>query len=260
MRIILILCFIILAGPLLHGQLIPYREGKKWGFVSYETQEVVIVPKYKSVDVFSGSFASFQKGRKFGYLNTEGEEAIKPIYRSAGRFICGAVAPVSLGNKKIYINTRGEETKGIPIDCGDRIFLSYGEILRTKEGKQGYALCCPLSDTLVPPEYDYLIQVNHTNQLSTLHFIVKKGGHWGVVDTANTMLVPFEYDTIISGYPDKGMLLLRKNDLYGAYGLQTRFLIASQYISATAFSNYMKVEICPGVYGYVDDKGRKYWK
>lgn len=249
----------VLAGPLLYGQLIPYREGKKWGFISYETQDTIVMPKYKSVDVFSGSFAAFQKERKFGYLNIKGEEAIKPIYQSAGRFICGMVAPVTYRRKRIYINTRGEETKGVPIDCGARGFLSYGKILRTKEGKQGYALCCPLSDTIVPPKYDYLIQVNHTNQLATLLFIVQKDGHWGIVDTANTVLVPFEYDTIISR-PDKGMLLLRKNGLYGAYGLQTRFLIAPQYISATAFSNYMKAEIRPGIYGYVDDKGRKYWK
>ena len=219
----------LLACSLLHGQLIPYREGKKWGFASYETQEIVIAPKYKGVGEFFSDVAPFQKGRKSGYVNAKGEEVTEPP-------------------KTIY-------------HCYDGgMFVSYGEILKGNDRRQGYVLCCPPSDTLIPPEYDYLIQINHDNQLKNLLFLVKKGGHWGIVDTANTVIVPFEYDTIIPNRPYRSMLLLRKNDLYGAYVLQTRLLIAPQYVSATAFSNYIKVEICPGVYGYVDDKGRKYWK
>lgn len=225
----MLLFLTLLVGPLLHSQLIPYREGKKWGFVSYETQEVVIAPAYKSVGEFSGDVAPFQKGRKFGYLNTKGEELKQPP-------------------RTIYHCYDGD------------MFLSYGKILKGTDGKQGYVLCCPPSDTLIPPEYDYLVPANYNNQLENLLFLVKKDGHWGIVDTSNTVILPFEYDTILPNRPYRSMLLLHKNGLYGAYVLETRLLIIAQYISATAFSNYIKVEICPGVYGYVDDKGRKYWK
>lgn len=250
----------LLAGTVLYGQLIPYREGKKWGFKSYETQEIVILPRYKSVGEFSGSLAAFQKGRKFGYLNASGEEVIKPVYQSAGPFICGTIAEVIYKGKAIRINTAGHEVNGRPIDCGMYSFLSHGEILKAADGKQGYALCCPISDTLVPPEYDDLIPANHDNQLKSLLFIVRKEGRWGIVDTANKVVLPFEYDTIIPSRPDRRILFLGKDNMYGAYVLQTRFLIAPQYISVLTFANYIKVEICPGVYGYIDDRGRKYWK
>jgi|GEM_PF-6202820 len=248
-----------LAASFLYGQYIPYRDGEKWGFVSYETQEIVIPPKYESVGEFHEGMAVFQKGQRFGYLDAKGNEIIKAKYKSAGAFY-GGYASVKLKKNFIIINLKGEKVNRVFRGCGGSdLIINYGKQFNLN-GKYGYIACCPPSDTLLKPRYDY-IQSLKAHQYDDQKFIARIDSVWGIVGLSDSIIVPFLYDTIIvDRQTGDSFAILKKENLYGAYNFVTDITIIPQYYSIQTFRNYVKVELSPSVFGYIDDKGRKYWK
>jgi len=242
--------------------LIPYREGKKWGFKSYETQQIVISPKYFYVGCFFKDRAVFRKGNKFGYLDSKGNEIIKAKYTSASDFGCSGLAAVQKNRKQkqLLITPLGDVTNIRPIDCGVKNNIHYGSTF-TVNGKVGFAYGMPFSDTLLQPIYDEIIQLEYYQQPDKLHFVARKNNYWGIVQQGDTIRLPFEYSAIKIGWETGDfMATIEKDGRFGAYVFKSGLIIPAEYLSATVIYNMVKVEISPGVFGYIDDQGRKYWQ
>jgi len=240
--------------------LIPYRDGKKWGFKSYETQQMVIAPKYAYVGPFFHNRAVFQKGNKYGYLDPQGNQVIKAKYTKAHGFGCTGLARVEIRGKSLWITPEGEKPKAIPIDCGVKMPIYYGGTF-TVNNKVGFAYGMPFSDTLLQPIYDEIQQLEYYQQPPRMHFVARKNNYWGIVQQGDTIQLPFEYDAIKIGWETGDFIAtLEKDSKFGAYVFKTDLVIPAQYLSVTVIYNIIKVEISPGVLGYIDDQGRKYWQ
>lgn len=262
MKKILFLClaYLIFDSAWSQTTLIPYREGKKWGFKSYETQEVVIAPKYSYVGPFFNDRAVFRKGIKFGYLDSKGNEIIKAKYTSAGDFGCTGFAAVKKNKKQLLITPSGEVTTIRPIDCGVKTSINYGGTF-TISGKVGFAFGMPFTDTLLQPMYDEIKQLQYYQQPPKLHFVARKDNYWGIVQEGDIIRLPFEYTSIKIGWETGDFIaILEKDGKFGAYVFKSGVIIPVQYVSATVIYNMVKVEESPGVFGYIDDQGRKYWQ
>lgn len=222
--------------------LIPYQEDTKWGFKSYHTQEVLISPKYDYVDVFIGERAIFKTGNKYGYLDMEGNEVVKAQYKKISDLNSKNSANPTLRTCRVYTS------------------ISYGEIIK-ENGKVGYAVCCPLGNTILSPKYDRIIPFANPTQLTLYKFIAQLNNKWGIVKENDTILVPLEYDSIyFNEYENPYLLKIEKNGLFGFYSFPTNTLFLPEYISLQVYFRYVKVEISPGKFAYIDDQGRQYWK
>ncbi len=240
--------------------LIPYRDGMKWGFKSYETQEIVIPTKYTYAGPFLNGRAVFEKCKKYGYLDTQGNEIIKAKYTSASNFGCTGLAEVYKKKKRLVITSNGDVTTIRPIDCGVDVSTYYGGTFSVN-GKFGFALGMPFTDTILQPIYDEIKQLEYYQQPQKLHFVVRKGKHWGIVQQGDTIKLPFDYDSIKIGQETGDFIaILEKDGKFGAYVFKTGVLIPTQYLSVSVIYNLAKVEISSQVFGYIDDQGRAYWK
>ncbi|MBE2246265.1 MAG: hypothetical protein IAE67_03310 [Candidatus Competibacteraceae bacterium] len=75
------------------------------------------------------------------------------------------------------------------------------------------------------------------------------------------MVIPFEYEKItIEPSIGSGFVVLHKNGRFGSFAFKTGLLIPAEYFSVEPFYNFVKIEITPDVFGYIDDQGRKYWR
>lgn len=225
-RIVLLFCacFIILLS---WGQkiLIPYQDGKKWGFKSYYSQEVLIAPLYDYVKVFMSDRALFKKGKKYGYLDMEGNEVIKAQYKKI---------PSSTNTANQTLRT-----------CLVHTSISYGEVIK-ENGKVGYAECCPLSDTVLSPRYDQIIPFANPTQLTIYKFIVRLNNKWVIVKEKDTILVTIEYDSIyFNEYENPYLLKIEKNGLFGFYSFPTNLTLSPEYLSIQMYFRFAKVEITP---------------
>lgn len=236
---------------------VPYREGNKWGMKSYETQTITVKPKYKMLNPFVYKRALFQKGNKYGYIDEQGKEVIKATYTSATNFGCYSLARVTKKGKRVIITINGEKSTILPIDCDMHGPIFYGYPF-LENGKYGYARMA--GDTLLPAQYDEIREPHYYQQPTELHLIVRKGRYWGIVKQSNSIVLPLDYEDITDTYEMGGSFaVLQKNGLYGAYCFKTGVLISAEYLSIMAYYKMVRVEISPGVFGYIDDQGRKYW-
>lgn len=86
--------------------LIPYREGKKWGYCD-STGKVIIMPSYDAAHLFNGQFAIVMLGYKYGLINRKGDEVIKPQYKYILREKDHYVVQPN-EEKRYYVNEKNE--------------------------------------------------------------------------------------------------------------------------------------------------------
>ena len=87
-RKLIVLSFLIFFAGSTFAQssnLVPYRQGNKWGF-STTDKKIVIKPKYSDVGWFSQGMASVKIGNKWGYIDESGKLVIPARYTVAKEF------------------------------------------------------------------------------------------------------------------------------------------------------------------------------
>ena len=78
------------------GELLPIREGKKWGFKD-NSGRTVIPARFDGVGSFAEGLARVKLDRKWGFIDHNGKMVIEPQFDQA-RFFCDGLAKVKLGN------------------------------------------------------------------------------------------------------------------------------------------------------------------
>ena len=153
--------------------MLPKEKDGKWGYISFETEKVVVPYQYSSAEAFTDlGIAKVKIGDKWGLLGSDGKELIPVIY--------------------------------------DWIYLeeySKHKIIRFKlDGKWG--LFDVDLKTILPAKYEmilhfqghYLNEINDpykkNNRKLLNYFKAKKAGKWGVIDETDKTILSFKYDDI----------------------------------------------------------------
>lgn len=257
--------------------LIPFRKGDLWGYA--DTNKVIIIPpQYHSTDLFRYNRGRIRMDSLYGYINYSNKIVIKPQFCDARGFENGSngktVANVKLSKSDstfTNIDSMGE-IKRIPVlGCRKIDSIELKGFRLIENGKVGFVFNKvyrgSLGEMKIPATYDDI----KDNRMGLLY--AKKGGKWGIINEKNEVVLPFEYDNIISSttfYADQGGILVQ-NGLQGFVDVKGTIIISPKYAEFNFWENAMentffpryklaKVKTKEGKYGYVDLKGQEYWE
>lgn len=244
-------------------ELIPYRQGDKWGYANPEG-ELVIKPRYDLVGEFWEEVTWVKKEKKFGYINLKGRKVTPIKFDEASYFGFGR-ARVRKGKKEYCINLKGKKDKCIA-GCGGAIgqmsyFHSYVEdgkiglyVFKVKQDENGKNR--RYIDTL-PAIWDKL-QENYGRFAA-----VKKDGEWGVIDEKGNLVTDYQYDFIAvegASYNPNFFFRVRKNGKYGFLNQEGKLVVEPKYEKANFFyKGIAKVWLDKDFWGYIDEKGREFF-
>lgn len=95
------------------GDLCPYSQDNKIGYVNPTNGGAYIQPQYDDGGKFNNGFAIVEKDGKYGYINSENETITNFIYKSCNDFKDDGYAVVKKENDKLcVINKNGEQIGG----------------------------------------------------------------------------------------------------------------------------------------------------
>lgn len=148
--------------------LIPYREGDKWGYMSSEGN-IVVNPKYSSASLFTNGWASVRMGDQRLSLSKDGKE--EPEWRG---FIH---EPNEIPKELIFDSKTGKY--GLKTESG-KVLIDF---IYEAFGQEGYGDGYP----------------------ETQYFSYKLNGKWGIVTDNNKTVLPFLYDDATALYSEKSV-------------------------------------------------------
>lgn len=212
--------------------LIPYVDGKKWGYAD-TNGKVVIAPQWESVDLFSFNRAlvwtSVNGDRRRCVINTKGKYIIPPWRNWNGQFYkswagacynacnkSGKWGIIDSNNKEVlpcmYDKTDGQKDES----QWSGTFVNYPFLHRTimiakKNGKMG--IIDTANRTVLPFAYDGFFRALGWHDYPAQYFTVVINGKHGLIDITGKFIVPARYDHIMysSGQYDKGIWLWANN-------------------------------------------------
>ncbi len=225
------------------GNLIPYYDGKKWGFCDINSK-IIVKPQYDYCSDMIDGIAWVKKNSLFGFVNSAGKEIIAPVYSDIHNFKGGFV---SVGKDEKYgvINSRGE----FYIPLSDFYINSFNGSVAVISKNYIYGLMGKGGKIIVQPVYQRIdvlnastfiaVEPNKTNTLMTgRNVLINNNGEksgksydliypldsgfskirdnkkWGYLDPAGKEIVPPLYDDIRNIKPD-GTSCFLKNGKWG---------------------------------------------
>lgn len=248
-------------GPMNNSDLPSCKEGRiafvnsEWKYGVLDAYgKVIVPPKYAKIRDFYKGFACVQvKGEgsissltnKSGYINLNGEEVIKPIYTTpwiTSHGLRDGMLAVTLPeerygkNKEGYVSLEGKEYFSTPYyTAGD---YNFGLAPVKLEKDAAYGFINKEGGWVNRPQYSYAYPFDD-NGLAQVNFINKT---WGLIDTKGHLIAKdLEYEKVSffgPGVFNNGLMLVKKNDLYGFIDTKGMLSIPCKYdyASASGFS------------------------
>lgn len=221
--------------------LMPYLKGDKYGYANSKGQ-IVIEPKYDYVLLFEKGYALVRLNNKWGLIKENGHVIIQPIASQLSNFDSNNLTEITVENKSGVINTKGEWV--VPCNYA-RVDIKSNFIEVTNSDNQT-ALFDLKGKTIVDfkniryhfPEStlalsNFIITVlNQQFGLSVIEktgkfkeriapqyqslrilndkfFEVKQDDKWGLIDSENKLIVPFEY----SNFKKEGLFIIAEQEI-----------------------------------------------
>jgi hypothetical protein len=256
------------------SQLIPYRNGDKWGYCNNQKQ-ILIACKFDSVDFFNDCNLAFVKVKeKYGYIDANGKMVIPPKYDSGTPFFQGnnnwdCINKVLLKGKPVWIDNHGHKIKPgelprIMAICGFRGARGVNQTVFIQNGKKGLQTelytkwgKIPRDSIILPAIYDELIFDDEA-----LVYMVMLNGKWGLISSEDLKpILPFEYESIQPVYPN--LLFIKQHGLFGLADKTGSILIPAKYqnnIHIIIGKNLVKVQTLDGKTGFVAYGGTEYFE
>lgn len=246
------------------------------------------------------------KNGKWAYLNAKGEIAIPFQYGQAKAFAEGK-ALVNLSNSQLQAQWQIIDKIGRPVyefKEGTQPFdnrywggafrilkdakisfidlkgnpISNHSFIKTKTFEDGlvqvafqqgnslqWGVLKESGEWAIPPEYDfkeafYLRFLRDT-------FVVPKQGKWGIINSKNETILPFEYEEIVLPFYERpeiffryGLVAVKQGNLWGYVNFKNKVEIPFQYLEAQAFEGeYARIKT-KGGWGYIDRKGKEFFE
>lgn len=163
------------------------------------------------------AFTIFTENDKSGIKNQAGDIVIQPRYDDIDKF----------------------ELRRISTLVKVRLHNKHG-VIDKKQGKE-----------IIAPQYDDI------RATSALGIIALKDGKWGVIDTLNNVIVPFEYEKTWI-YDENGMMCVQKNNKHGFIDRKGKVVVPLIYSNIIPYFKDGKVRgVRDGVHYYIDEKGNE---
>jgi WG containing repeat len=227
------------------SQLVPYRKGKKWGFLNTQG-EIHDMPRFDGATLFeknpnfSYSFSIVTLDNLKGIIDIEGEYVVEPNYaeiHSLSRN--GFIARRPEISTWIYITEDGLAEEEFPeAITNDRVFKRYvkdkayiaSKSVTEMSEKTNIDTSNQQIEKVIPPQYD---EVKYLSPISYDTVLAKKDGKWGIISGKNTVIVDFLYDdikneifTIKNQYgTTASYITAKKNEKWGVRSLRDTSLI-----------------------------------
>lgn len=93
----------------------PFNDTGLWGFKDKTSKDIIIQPRYTSVELFNNGFFIVQILSKYGLLDQNGNVASPVKYDEIKGFVNG-FAKVKIGSKQSFIDLKGEEIAPLKYD------------------------------------------------------------------------------------------------------------------------------------------------
>ena len=113
---------------------------------------------------------------------------------------------------------------------------------------RNYGLVGKQGQILIEPKYESLKPMSNP-----AYFCAMSGGKYGVVDTCDRVVVPFEYAFV--GDMSEDMIIVSKNRMYGCYNKEGKMVIPLEYEDLREFVNGMARIRFKKRFGFIDKSG-----
>ena len=236
--LITVISLIYTSSPAVENFLIPYYDGKIWGFCDTNMKPVV-TPKYDSCGEMIDEMAWVKKDGKYGFIDSTGKEVITPVYKFAENFVKG-FSKVTLNEKYGVIDKNGK----FVIPLTDYYISGFNGTAAVISKDYIYGLMGEGGKIILPPKYKSLSIMNSSffiaaegNKTNSFMLLNSKGevvsksydliypldsgfariqinSKWGYIDSTGKEIVPPVYDDIRNIKPD-GSACFFKNQKWG---------------------------------------------
>lgn len=248
---------------------IPFRKGDCWGYAD-TSGKIVIEPAFEETGVFRLGRGKIKENGLYGFIDHRGNIVIEPEFSDAGDFEWG-IARVTLKGIALTIDRTGVAVNKMPESCclGSPSTRSHFSTYR-KEGKTGAIskvfIRAPNSRKMIrkidslPAIYDE-IKENYCGIAA-----VRSGQKWGVIDASGTLVLPFQFDSILFRQPfplDGGAFYygkINQGNKWGFIDPKGKVIVPPKYESVEWFDWHVaRVMPFGAPPGYIDIHGREYF-
>ncbi|MER0441165.1 WG repeat-containing protein, partial [Emticicia sp. W12TSBA100-4] len=229
--------------------LIPYTNGKKWGYCTSD-KNVVIPFIFDYVDTFKNGMAKVKKGKKIGYINEDNFEIIPIIYDSINWHMQEKYAIVELNGKygTLVNNSDNTFTGLVPCEYDSICFYFQDKYMILETNGKNEIFFKYNDEAFVKPlpyEYDYIDMGSLCEELRIS--VVRRGKVGFICASTGLEIIPCIYDFTKSMRQDcevilpsfsEGLALVRKGGKYGFIDTLGRIKIPFIFEKATPFNRY----------------------
>lgn len=247
--VIFLLSFFLLSCSEDTIELIPYKSGDQWGYIS-NNGNIVINPQFKEAYIFNEGYALVMTNvNTYGFISKDGKFKINATFKNASFFSEGLACVVNENGKPMYIDVGGNIK--FEVSNGDECGLFKEQLATIKVGdKWGY-----IDDTgmiNINPQFDVAYpfseglavvgQKNNKNEVS-----------WGFINKAGEVVINYQFRW--AGKFTNGISVVYDGKNYGFIDKNGKFVINPQYSYAEEFVAEKALISQGSMYGYIDKGG-----
>ncbi len=239
-------------------ELIPYRIKDKWGYANIK-KEIIIPCIFDECKQFRDNIAIVKKDGKYGFIDLEGNFVIQNKFDDVQPFRFN-LSQVKLGDKYGCIDKEGNIV--VPVEH-EYLLLEFQGMCFEYRVKMKRGILDLKGNIVIPADY-YAIQVSSIVD-SKLFFraslVIDKKVIWFILDSNNIRISDY-YDHIDLGYKkldidysEEALLLVRKDNKYGAINHKGEITVPLNYDLIYNLSSNSNIAKLNGEFGLIDKKG-----
>ncbi|WP_303309884.1 WG repeat-containing protein [Hymenobacter sp. BT730] len=232
------------------GELIPFRQGVKWGYTD-RNRRLVLPLLYDEAGPFVEELAWVRVAGLYGYIDGSGYAVTPTHFTKASNFNRGR-ARVELHGETFDIDVAGKRLPAAA-PTPEVEYLSLGDLVR-KDGKLGFRFS--VGSATVPPLYDEILE-DYRGLL-----FVRQGQQWGAINRKGKLVLPVLYESIqATASNDFIFPIVLQAGLFGYLDAEGHLLVKPKYRAAEPFvGGVARVETPDGRVGYIDSNGKEYFE
>ena len=234
-------------------------------------REVIVKPKYDTINDFWENYAIVKLKNKWGFINKEGKE-ITPIKYDLCREFTNGYATVKLNDKWGYVDTNGKEkillgdyddignTWGIDIlyEWGDgitthqfsNVFLGNFIVIKINEK---FGLIDTNENVVVPCKYDEIEKTRIYGDLIS----VRIGDKQGIINNEGTEIIPIIYDEIDMDYKKDSVFIVQIGNKQGIIDFNGKEVISLKWDKCIPSCNERTIVKLNEKYGLIENYTEK---
>ena len=226
--------------------------GKLYGYL-YNDGQIAIKEQFESLGRFSEDLASFSLGGKLGYINRKGEIVINAKYSYAGNFNNDIAWVIENDSTcPIAINKDGKELFRVPFAENVQDYSEKLSIF-TSNQTDSKGLVGAIDNNgkiVIKPQYQSIKEF-----VNGLAVVVDKNNKYGIINKDNKIIIPFEYDDLLTDNSDNQLFIIKIAEKCGVIDLENKFII-NPHFQTIDFDGDKFLVCLNDKYGWIDKHGK----